>query len=45
MVSKLLDEEIVIASHNKGKIIEFADLFKDYQLNLFFHPSPSNHQP
>ena len=34
MVSKLLDDEIVIASHNKGKIVEFADLFKDYKLNL-----------
>jgi len=34
MVSKILDSEIVIASHNKGKIIEFSDLFKDYNLNL-----------
>ncbi len=34
MVSKILDGEIVIASHNKGKIIEFSDLFKDYNLNL-----------
>ncbi len=34
MVSKLLDDEIVIASHNKGKIVEFADLFRGYNLNL-----------
>ena len=34
MVSKILDGEIVIASHNKGKITEFSDLFKDYNLNL-----------
>ena len=34
MVSKILDDEIVIASHNKGKISEFSDLFKDYNLNL-----------
>ena len=34
MVSKILDGEIVIASHNKGKIVEFSDLFKDYDLNL-----------
>ena len=34
MVSKILDGEIVIASHNKGKIVEFSDLFKDYNLNL-----------
>ena len=34
MVLKILDGEIVIASHNKGKIIEFSDLFKDYKLKL-----------
>ena len=34
MVSKILDGEIVIASHNKGKITEFSDLIKDYNLNL-----------
>ena len=34
MVSKILDGEIVIASHNKGKITEFSDLFKEYNLNL-----------
>ena len=34
MVSKILDGEIVIASHNKGKITEFSNLFKEYNLNL-----------
>ncbi len=34
MVSKILDGEIVLASYNKGKIVEFSDLFKDYNLNL-----------
>ena len=35
MALKILDGEIVIASHNKGKITEFSDLFKDYKLKLF----------
>ena len=30
----ILDEEIVIASHNSGKIKEFRDLFKKYKIKI-----------
>ena len=45
MVSKLLDDEIVIASHNKGKIVEFVDLFKEYKLNLSYSEDYNIEEP